>query len=367
MHSLRHIITKIFVRRFYAQNSGFFLFLFVIFFGIVHGGMLPVYHYELIMGMLSIQPAFFLVLFLWLLYFLKCAQFVSNTLSVPETSFLNILNQLPSGRVFFLFLGVQVFLYLPVLAYSSAIIVIAFYHHFYTRAGIIILFHGMVCFAGADWFRRMCRHSGLRTGFFLPKWRWRVPKPYFSFLLAYLFNDLKYLFFGIKIFSCFLLYIFLSRLEQNDYDLRMLMMIYTMSLLGHGIIIHRTRELEETRMVFYRQLPVPRWKRWMQYVVFYVFIAIPEMVVIAGLVPLPLHTRDGVYILLFTVSLLLLLHAILSSVFIPMKQFLKIAFGIFVLVYFFVLAGAVMPMIVLLFGVATGLFMRGYYRFELLI
>jgi hypothetical protein len=116
------LFIKMFVRRFYVQNSGFFLFLFVILFGVVHGGLLLTYHYELIMGMLEIGTAFIFVLFAWLLYFIKCAQFVLKTVASPDSFFLNLLNQTAYKKRFALFLKLQLLICLPVIGYTIVIL-----------------------------------------------------------------------------------------------------------------------------------------------------------------------------------------------------------------------------------------------------
>jgi hypothetical protein len=268
VNALVHIIVKMFVRRFYAQNTGFFLFIFVLMAGVVQTldstkGMLWLYHHKLILGMLGNSAAFCLVLFLWLLYSFKCAQFATNILSAPDTVFLEPLNTLTGRRLFILFFVLQVCMYFPVLAYSLIIIFVALSLHLYTKALIIIFFHLVTCIAYAILYRQKLRYRRMYAAFIIPRLHLNIPKPYFSFLLFYLLRDLKFLFLATKIFSCFLLYIFLRNLEQADYDLRMMMLIYTMSLIGHAVFIHKIRQLEETCLVFYRQLPVARWQRWM--------------------------------------------------------------------------------------------------------
>jgi hypothetical protein len=367
-HAQWHIIFKMFVQRFYAQNSGFFLFIFVVMFGIVQtltDSLIIEYHYHLIMGMLGNYVTFFLVLFLWLIYSLKCVQFVINIISAPNASFLNVINVLPRKNVFSLLFMLQVFLYLPVLIYSVAILGVAVFHHLYAKAVIVILFHAVSCFVIVKFYQQKVKYSGLALNNFLLHWKLNLPKPYFSFLISYLFADLKFLFFGIKIFTCLLLMAFLKNLEQNDYDFRLMMLMYTMALIGNSVIIHKIRNLEETRLAFYRQLPIPGWKRWMQYVCFYFIMMIPELIIIIRSMPLPLHHIDGTYILLFTLSLLLLQHAILSAWLMSFKHFLKLALGIFFVLYFFIVGKLLAPLIVLMFLASTFIFITRYYKFEL--
>ncbi len=371
MNPIIHIIRKVFIRRFYVQNAGFFLFVFVVMAGIIDtlqedDIMALVYQYQLIMGVLGSNVIFCLLLFVWLLYCIKCIRFVLAVLSAPESSFLQLLALMPGKTVFILFAGLLACLYFPVLIYSAIIIAVAISHQLYIKAGIIVFFQLIVCSAGAKRFQQKLRRGSLYFNFrFLPALQLKIPKPYFSFLLTYLFTELTLFVAGIKIFSCFLLYIFLRNLEQGDYDFRLMMLLYTIGLACHAVIIHKTRELEETRLVFYRQLPLPRLRRWMQYVIFYMILIIPEALTLDRFVPFPLHTPDGVRILLFGLSFLLLQHAILSAALMRLTQFLKIVLGIFMVAYFFILANAYVPIIILMFITATALFIRQYYRFEL--
>ena len=363
-----HIIFKIFVQRFYAQNSGFFLFIFLVMFGIVQtltDSLLIEYHYHLIMGMLENYLTFSIVLFLWTLYNLKCVQFVTNILSASDASFLNAINILPRKKTFRLLLMMQLFLYLPALIYSVAILAAAAFHHLYAKGLLIILFHGLSCFIIAKFYQQRIKYCGLKMNNKLIDWKINLPKPYFSFLVSYVFADLKFLFFGIKIFTCLLILGFLKNLEQNDYDYRLMMLIYTMCLIGNGVIIHKVRTLEETRLTFYRQLAIARWKRWLQYFCFYFILMIPELIIFLRATPLPLHAWDTTLISLFTFSFLLLLHAILSAWLLSFKDFLKIALGLFFVIYFFIVGKFLMPLIALLFFSSTIIYLISYYKFEL--
>jgi hypothetical protein len=332
MKTIWHMVMRLFVQRFYAQNSGFFLFLFVVLFGIVQtltDSLIIAYHYQLIMGMLGNNLIFYLVLLLWLLYQLKCLQFVSTTLAAPENSFFQVINNLERTKVFWLLCMIQGILYLPVLIYSLAVIGISLVHHMYVKASIIIVFHISTCVILAKWYQQRITHLKEPVKNLLLYRMPSIPRPYFYLLLSYLITNLKFLFSGIKIFTCLLLMAFLKSLEQNDYDFRFMMLIYTMALIGNGVLIHKIRIFEETRLSFYRQLPITRFRRWSQYIVFYFILILPEFITLLHLMPLPLHYIDGARILLYTLSFLLLEHAILSAWWMDFPFFLKIATAIF--------------------------------------
>src|SRR6201746_1856947 len=97
-NSLSELAHKVFIARFYTQNAGFFLFIFVMMFGIVQGGLLLRYHYQLIMGILEVPAALLVALGLWSLYLFKCMKFVSKTIIAPDGFFLRILNEMDAQR-----------------------------------------------------------------------------------------------------------------------------------------------------------------------------------------------------------------------------------------------------------------------------
>lgn len=72
MRSTTAILQKIFTAQFYIQNTGFFLVLFYLMFGVVDSSSLLSYHRSLMMGFLEGHSFLLLVLFLWTLYLLKC-------------------------------------------------------------------------------------------------------------------------------------------------------------------------------------------------------------------------------------------------------------------------------------------------------
>src|SRR5580692_11569119 len=101
------VINKTLVRSFYLQHAGFFLFLFVIFFGIVAPSQQLGYHYALIRGILGAPDFLLLVAFAWLLYAWKVVQFVIRVLDSPEGLFLCHLRLLEPGRCYLVLLSVQ--------------------------------------------------------------------------------------------------------------------------------------------------------------------------------------------------------------------------------------------------------------------
>src|SRR5258708_29973711 len=94
------LLLRSLVKPFYRQNAGFFLFLFLIFFGVVAPSQQPAYHYALILCMLDAPVFLSIGLTALVLYALKCNNWVSSSLQDPRLSFLSILSRLNTTRSF---------------------------------------------------------------------------------------------------------------------------------------------------------------------------------------------------------------------------------------------------------------------------
>ena len=92
--------------------------------------------------------------------------------------------------------------------------------------------------------------------------------PYWSILGRFLLAENKVLLIGIKLFSCLTLYAMLHTQTPDDYDLRLPYLVFILALFGHGLLLYRCGELETTRGLWYRNLPVPRIRRFIQIALF---------------------------------------------------------------------------------------------------
>src|SRR5258706_8393489 len=163
---MRTVLNKIVVKSFYRQNAGFFLFLFVLFFGVVAPSQQLAYHRRLILGMLETKLFLGLVGLGWWLYGLKTVRFVWAVLDEPESAFLYPLAGLTADRLFGLCFGIQVLLLLPVWTYSLAVTGVAIQRHAYLTAVLVQLYMAVICIAGAAGYRYRLLHPG-RSSIFL--------------------------------------------------------------------------------------------------------------------------------------------------------------------------------------------------------
>jgi len=362
------ILVRSFVKPFYRQHAGFFTFLFLILFGavgVVDGAGVFDFHYSLIRGMLKNPFVFLLVLFLWLLYAKKCEQFILNTVRKPEFSFLQMLSLLEFKDLYGMMLLVQVLVFLPIIGYAIMIGVAGIYLHAYLACGILLIYLIAICLLSAGWYFHQIQNPSIATRKKTGKLQVRsVETAYWAIFIRYIGRNKKLLFTGTKIFSCGVLWGMLANQTGTDYELNMIILFFSIGILGHGLLIHQIRELEETRLTFYRTVPVSLSKRFYQYGIFYFILLLPEIFTMAVLTPNHLSYSNALLFIFFSYSLLLFLNSLLFIQFFPMKDYLKITLCLFLIIYCSVLTATFLWLCIFLFLSSLFVFRGCYYQYE---
>ena len=357
-------IWKSLVRQFYVQNAGFFLFIFLVFFGVVAPSQQPAYHYALIRGILAAPAMLILVLAAWLWYAFKCSRWIIGRLQNGDHIFLRILPALGKTNLFFLLFRIQVVLYLPVLGYAFTIIGVALYQKSWIAAIIIVVFNMLICVIAAVSYLHELFHPGslfkIRT---VGVMRQRSPT-YWSILLRNILTSQKALLLGIKLYGCVMLYFLLGFEVSTHYDIRMPFLAYAIGLFGHGLLIYQLREMESQRLLFYRGMPVSLLHRWLQYGILYLLVMLPEIITLGWLMPHYIQLSDAIGFVLAGYTTLLLLNSCLFIASLTKRDFLKLVFVLFGILYLGVLSDHLIFLSAAFFATAGGLFFRGYCRWE---
>lgn len=356
MKSTRVVLNKIIIKTWYKEQAGFFFFIFLVFFGAVAPSMQLAYHYSLIRGMLE-APAFMgLVALVWLGYTATTHRFVARLLSSPEYGFLYKLLNLPTKRLYRHFLRIQVWLLLPVWGYAVAVTGVAWQRKApgYT-VGVSLYMLLLILLGAAGLTHRFTHRSAEKTGV---DRRRKKFIPYWSILGRFLIAQNRWLLISIKLFSCSMLYAMLRTQTPDDYDPRLAYFVFSLALFGHGLLLYRSRELETTRLLWYRNLPVPRMRRFIQIALFFSLLLLPEMLTMAWLTPHPIRVRDSVSFILSGYSVLLLLF--ISAATIAMGDYLKLCLVLFGILYACVLGDLLIGMSGFFLATAVLLFWKGY-------
>ena len=356
MKTTAAILNKIIVRTWYDEQAGFFFFIFLVFFGAVAPSMQLAYHYTLIRGMLEAPVFMALVALGWLLYTAKVDRSVHRILRSPEYLFLYKLLNLPPRRIYGYFLRIQLWLLFPVWSYALVIAGVAWQRKAPGFVVAVPLYALLLVLLGAARYTYRLRHPAAQTDVR------RAEKsrfmPYWSILIRFLLVENRWLTIGIKLFSCATLFAMLRTQTMDDYDLRLPYFVFSLALFGHGLLLYRCRELETTRLLWYRNLPVPRWRHFTQIALFCGLLLIPEMLTLAWLTPHPIRIVDSWSFLLSGYSVVLLLY--MGAATVAMGDYLKLCLVVFGILYACVLGNWWIEMSGLFLFTALLLFRRGY-------
>jgi hypothetical protein len=334
--------------------------------GRANGVGLLEYHFTLIKAMLTDYKFLAFVLIAWLVYGLKCEQFIADKLQGKNYAFISVLNTRTSSFVFVRMLQVQVMFFLPVILYAAICVWIGITHQWYANTVIIILFLLIVCLTGAWRYDRLIRKYGTMRTVSSVKMGLPFSKGhYIRFLLQYIGDRRKMLFLGIKIFSCLIVFGMLLNRAKEESDMSMFLLFYSFGLMGHGILIYKIRQMEEFNLGFYRGLPVSLSSRLIQYAVLYLVLLIPEIIIILLMTPVHLDFVNAFRLIFFGWGILILLNSLLFIGLFKPFSYLKIVSGIYFLVFLAILTGLTVPFTICLFLMSMYLFSQNYYLFEL--
>lgn len=356
------ILQRVLVNHFYKINAGFFLFWFFVLFGVVSGGQLISYHLSLMHGMVQSPVFLACVVVIWLLYTLKCVNYITNQLNDPRQHFLSVLNRLPDGRQFLYMLYVHAMVYLPVLVYAVAVAAVAAREkYFVSMAAVAVL--NLLMIISAAWVYFSClrkKNTGIRIRF--P--RIPVPRPFFSLSLWFILDERKQMLLVTKIFSFLLLYAFIGLYEPDRPDLRPLLLIMSVVAVAHAAIVAQIRAFEEERLVFIKNLPVPFLRRlgmmWLQYFV----LLLPEFVFMWKGFPVHFEAADVPQVLLLSISILAFFHALLLMKDTDMESYYKTVFATWAVLFFVLLYDPGIGLALLLLVVSSAIYQSHLYDFE---
>lgn len=356
---MTRFLTILWVLPFYKLNRGFFLFFFLLFFGVVQPGSLASYHLHLILGILSSPVALILVFIFWLLYYWKCVSYCLVQIESGEGQFLYTIQML-KAKLLIPLLAVVVLLYLPVLLYSLVVCWIAVSEGAYlTTAFILLLQVSFICLGAYGLYRRL--HGWLNKPV-LPHWSLfkNKRKPFFSYVLLHLLHERKGALLSVKAFCLLLLY--LAMIWNKDaFDNSSFLLFFQVIIMAHLPLTLFAVAFAEQKLSFVRNMPLPIWHSIALYFFAYAVVLLPELTYSL------LFGWDAVVLLLYyavAVCTLFLLTAINYSIQLDKKEFMKAGFAIFFVSTFALHAQAFVAWILILIVIALILFVSDYYKFE---
>ncbi|MEJ8756166.1 hypothetical protein WG947_04105 [Pontibacter sp. H259] len=277
MLSTIKLLFKAWVIQFYKVNTGFFLFIFLVLFGIMDGQEIMIFHVSLMQAIVGTTTGLLIALGIWALYNYKCVVFVLNSLDKPQYSFLTNLQVFTGMQQVVVLALCQLILYLPVLLYAAFVVSIGFYNGESGKSVAIVLYLLLLCFGSAYLYYR--KVNGFhKQMFMLPVLlpfsgkRSRQPVLYLS---HYLLHERKLAWVALKVFSSVIFYLVFVT-HRADFSLGYFRLFFLMATIAHSMLVFYSFEFVEKQMAFTRNLPLTRTYRLLFYLGTYLFILLPE-------------------------------------------------------------------------------------------
>jgi hypothetical protein len=356
------VIFKTFISSFYKSNAGFFLFFFFLFFGTVNGSMLLSYHLSLIQSIISSVAVAAGVLFLWLLYHIKCVRFCMQVLQSPQGSFLTNLQAYSNVKQLGVFGIVHLLLYLPVFIYACVVVTVALQQQRWAMALILGICQILMLLSGPLIYSHSINNTFRENRLvLLTKFTGKKPKAFTHILLHYLRHQKWMAVLAIKTFSALLLYVMFLNGKDTGHDY--LVLVFLVILLGHIKLPFQLTGFMENGLSFHRNLPLAVSRIAWIYLYTYAILLLPEACFLLVKSRGIFAVQDVVAFYLFGVFTFFLLTAILYNDAMNMNEYTKVVFGLFFISVFGLYSRNYIWLIGAEIIIGVVLFRNGYERY----
>ncbi|SDX00094.1 hypothetical protein SAMN05444410_1083 [Hydrobacter penzbergensis] len=370
MSPLFTILFKTYVKTYYKENAGVFVFIFTIMLCIVSkvdGAGLYEYHHSLAVSMLKSNTILSIVFLIWFLYVRRYVVYVSSAYTNPHYSFLQVYNQLSHRRRFFLFFMADVLLLMPIWLYDIFFSFVGLEQGLLIPVIITNVYLLFLCLIAAAWhiYRLDNLNKRWKVPYFMRVGK-KVPSFYSSILYRFVINTQINIWLGAKAFTCGILYLIARNNNTTDRDMSMLFLFYSLGILANGVLVFRIRVFEETYLSFWKGLPLSLLSRLLQYLGLYFGLLIPEIITASILTPQYLQYTEAANFIFSGFSLLLLMNSITFIQNFKVKEYIAILFAIFFIECLLLVTFGFVFLYVSFFLVAVATFFVGYYKFEII-
>lgn len=361
MRAAINIMQRVLVNQFYSANAGFFMFTFFVAFGIPQN--VKQFHLSLIEGIVQNPSILLLVMCAWLLYNVKCMDYIIKLLKHPQQRFLYSLCSLSYTRQYAYFLYVQVMVYMPALVYTMFVIVTAIQKGYIASAAETMAFTLGVIGLTPMLYIRALQHRPVLAGS-MPRVILKLGKPLFSLPLFYIWRYRKQMLLISKTFSLFLLYIFIKLYLPDHYDIRPTLLCIMVAAAANSAIVFEMKVFEDFHLQIQRNFPLTLLQRFGNTALCLLLLMLPELLFVFKGYPIYFTLVDYGQLLLLAVGLLLLLYACLFTGEINMDSYIKLVFAFMAVMFFIILYNPGILLGIAVNALALGIYTSYYYGFE---
>jgi len=342
--SLTRVLLKIFAYRFYREQSGLLLFLFVTiisycFFintaGVYQMEESTFYHLMLMMTFIITPVMMLLVFACWLIYTIKSWQYVAAQLQLENNQFLFYgITSFSKARQFKSWFCVQLMISLPFLGYWLFATVLGFIYHANLIPAITLVYILLLASISAWLYVYLVnRINKTRKSALLIRMSSKLSKPFSSLFMYHLFDRYKLIYLLTKIASLLVMTGILYIFADFKQDLRVPYLIMLSIVTLHSVLIFQEHRFKETYLSFARNLPYNRSRLFFNFSFIYFLLILPECIWCLSKFPLP----EALEMLFFGLSTTLLFRSILHLMGLRMYRYLLWVFGWFMLSFYIIM------------------------------
>lgn len=351
MSPLSKVLFKVFVQGFYKTHSGLLVFLFVtlisycFFIQVLNETHLTNeesirYNFIIVLNFISSPTIASAVFVIWLFWTFKTWEFISVILKDRKHHFLyysaNAFRKRTQLQSWFY---VQMLLSAPILIYAGFSLIAGVIVGDFIIPSIFIFYIVMVSMISAIVYVRWVNHP-VKTS--AKNWLGAVTvswnKPFYTLFLFHLFDRLKVPLVITKLLSYATIMGGSFLISRGD-ELQFGGIIVLGVVLSHALLIYQSYQFEYGYLNFTRNFPIKKIKIYSYWVITFLILTLPESLWIMT----TFSVDEGLFLLTFSLATFMILRNILYTSALEMKKYIYLAFFLFIVLYFIILFGYIIP------------------------
>lgn len=306
MKTLLRIFNLTIIKEYYRQNAVFIFAVMMFAFGFLRA----IEHITFIKNALKLSSLLGLVFLAWALHGVKVTLFTLRLLESKQNEFLFHARLFSPIKRFLAFCLLQLSLIQLTFLYSLAMIKFGVEEKRWLEVGYIIAINILLIVAGALIYEYRIQRPNAEQVKVKPIQRLfaRFLTPPYLFFVRYLFSKQPVLLLLTKLFCCLVLMGICNLYPTDDYDERLLALGGLFVAAGHTVFCQQYFYFENRFLLIAKNLPLGHVQRLLHYLLAYLILLIPEIIVLARNLP------DGVsylymgFLMLFILSMIFLNH-----------------------------------------------------------
>lgn len=348
---------------FYQQHIGLFLVVFYLFFGMIQGHDLILFHKALLLSICSSPLNLFILFAVWILYAIKCLLFVKQKLAqqdhifVKETAIVSPKNQI------ILWIRVYSFLLAPILCYAGLVLVTSITHQYFFSFSATLLMLVLMFTLLSFYTYRTVNFSFNVSKPWLNLPVIKINKGFWSWPIWCLLNEQRVMLLICKIVSFLFFKAILLVFADISNDIRIYLTALLAVVLSHAILVLNVIKFDAFYNAFAKNLTITVMKRLIYWVFVFSILLIPEMILLLFSTHITVIQFGNC--LLFAISSMLVLQTLVYLLKANTDRYLQYLLFFFFISMFAILGGYYLPFSIAMIVCSSVFFVWNYNKLDL--